>query len=74
MEDKNKFLILYGLFALVSFCCAILLYSTNAMVNEYKVAYIECMDAYTMAENGRLPLWDGTALNISGGLNDNSSS
>ena len=26
-------------------------------VTEYKKAYSECKDAYTMAENGRLPLW-----------------
>lgn len=33
----------------------------------YKSAYSECMDSLTMAENGRLPLWDGSSV---GNLSD----
>ena len=59
MTPHNKRELIYlGIIILITigFFAAIL--TIQPTINSYKKAYSECMNAYTMAENGRLPLWE----------------
>jgi hypothetical protein len=58
LSQNRNFLILLSFILTIGFIFVVV--AAQQTVTEYKKAYAECMDAYTMAKNGYLPLWEET--------------
>jgi hypothetical protein len=65
LNDTIRIRILLTLLIIVSIAFFSVGYASTKTINSYQDAYIECLDAYTMAENNILPLWDGSQIVLS---------